>query len=68
MLVFGREIEEEVIITVPPAKGQRRIRVKLVDIFGSKVRLGFDAGDDVEINRGEVQKLIDKEAACAANQ
>jgi carbon storage regulator CsrA len=66
MLVLARHEAEEIIITVPPCKGQRRIAVNVVRINGDKVKLGFSAGDDVEINRAEVQREIEKQAARAA--
>jgi carbon storage regulator CsrA len=61
MLVLARHEGEEVIITVPPCKGPRRIAVNLVAIRSDKVKLGFSASDDVEINRAEVQREIEKQ-------
>jgi carbon storage regulator len=36
-----------------------RVRVKIVRVSGSKVRLGIDAPPDVQINRDDVQQRID---------
>lgn len=65
MLILSRQNDEEVIITIPPTKGPRRVSVMVTDIQGDKVKLGFVAADDVEINRGEVQKNVDKQVAKA---
>ena len=50
MLVLSRRPHESIVIT---ALG-RTIRVKVVDIRGDRVRLGFDAPDEVEILRQEL--------------
>jgi carbon storage regulator CsrA len=36
-----------------------RVRVKIVRVSGSKVRIGIDAPPDVQINRDDVQQRID---------
>jgi carbon storage regulator CsrA len=66
MLILARHEGEEVIITVPLCKGPRRIAVNVARILTDKVRLGFSASEDVEINRAEVQREIEKQAASAA--
>ena len=54
MLVLSRKKNEAIVIG-----GQITIRV--VEIRGDKVRLGFDAPDDVEIHRDEVWAAIQRE-------
>ena len=56
MLVLSRRRDEVVLIG-------DNIRVRVVDIRGDKVRLGFDAPDDVRIDREEVYNKIQEEAA-----
>jgi carbon storage regulator len=36
-----------------------RVRVTIVRVSGSKVRIGIDAPPDVQINRDDVQQRID---------
>jgi len=65
MLVFTREIEEEVYITVPPSAEPQTITIKVVKFRKSptkQVRLGFTAAKAVSIHRAEVQAKIDAEA------
>jgi carbon storage regulator CsrA len=67
MLVFTREIEEEVYITVPPSAEPQTITVKVVKFRRNptkQVRLGFTAAKAVRINRGEVQAMVDAEATA----
>jgi len=67
MLVFTREIEEEVHITVPPSAEPQMITIKVVKFRKSptkQVRLGFTAAKAVRIHRGEVQAKIDAEATA----
>jgi carbon storage regulator len=47
MLVLTRKLNEQIVI------GNQRITVKIVDVRGSRVRLGIDAPDDVRIERGK---------------
>lgn len=56
MLVLSRETNQSVVIT---AVGGQRIKVTVLEVRGHKVRLGFLAADDVEINREEVQDDIE---------
>ncbi len=60
MLVLTRRKDQEIIITVPPSTGPTQIVVKVADVLGSKVRVGFSAPDGVAINRAEVQEAIDR--------
>ncbi len=54
MLVLSRHRDEEIMI------GDDVI-VKIVDIRGDKVRLGFSAPKHVQIHRKEIHDLIQKE-------
>lgn len=57
MLVLTRRCSEWIVVTV----GEIRINIQLVDIRGDQVRLGFDAPREVEINRSEIQEIVDRE-------
>lgn len=56
MLVLTRHPNERIIIT---ASNGERIVVEVVNIRGDKVRVGVDAPLAVEVNREEVQRVID---------
>jgi carbon storage regulator CsrA len=45
-------------LTMTLSDGER-VRVKIVRVSGSKVRIGIDAPPDVQINRDDVQQRID---------
>lgn len=55
MLVLSRKQNEAVVIT-SPGHGGRVITITVVEIRGGRVRLGFEAADDVLIHRSEVSK------------
>jgi len=56
MLVLSRNIEQTVVLTV----GGETIVVKVVRVTQEgRVKLGFEAGPAVTINRGEIQDRID---------
>ncbi len=57
MLVLERKPEEAIIIDT----GKERITIKVMNIRGDKVRLGFVAPGYVTVHREEVQKLVDKQ-------
>ncbi len=59
MLVLARRADEEVIIG-------EDISVKVVEIRGNVVRLGFNAPSDVTIHRREVYEAIVKANEAAA--
>lgn len=62
MLVLTRKVGEKVIIQV----GGEQITVQVVEIQGkSGVRLGFDAPDDVDIDREELLTDNDQETEVA---
>lgn len=53
MLVLSRYAEESIII----GEGDRKISIKIIEVDGRKVRIGFEAPKDVVILRAE---LLDK--------
>ena len=59
MLVLSRQREESVII-------DDRIEIRVVDVRGDKVRLGFVAPRTVQIHRKEIYDAIRRENAAAA--
>jgi len=59
MLVLSRKLDEMIIVTGPD-KTQMAIRV--IEIRGDKVRLGFDAPATWMIQRHEIQEKIDQVA------
>jgi carbon storage regulator len=58
MLVLSREVDQVIVIVTPEG---RRIQMRVVELRGDKVRLGWDADREVSIHRGEVQRRIEKE-------
>lgn len=52
MLVLSRGKNQEVIITC----GEERVIVRVTEIRGDRVRLGFTASQQVRINRAEVEE------------
>ena len=61
MLVFGRKLDEDVMIG-------DEVRVTIVEIRGNSVRLGIDAPDHIKVHRGEIYKQIKQEEAESASQ
>ena len=61
MLVLARQRDQSVII-------DRRVEVKVVDIHGDKVRLGFVAPEEVEVDRKEVFEQKQLKLKSAATQ
>lgn len=59
MLVLSRHRDEAVILRV----GDVEIRVLCVDLRGDKVRLGFDAPQEVVIHREEVWTAIQRDGS-----
>jgi carbon storage regulator len=63
MLVLSRKRNERIRIR---SKSTGQITwLTLVEVRGDKVRLGFQADDDVEIHRAEVVRNIEAAAAAA---
>ena len=57
-LILGRTKDEDIIITT---KSGEQITVRVVDIRGDKVRLGFAADKSIEVHRQEVHEAIARE-------
>ena len=55
MLVLSRNLNEEIVITA----GEHVIVITLVKASLDFAKLGFDAGPDVTIHRGEIQRKVD---------
>ena len=58
MLLLTRNREERVIITLSDG---RRIVVTVTDIWRDKVRIGFEADQDIAIHREEVLIRMERE-------
>ena len=50
MLVLSRKRDEDIVI----GEGDKKVVIRVVEIRGDKVRLGFIAGDGVTIMRSEI--------------
>ena len=62
MLVLSRKVEEEIMIEVPPSNKVQMIRMQVVEIRGTQVRVGFEASREaVTIHRKEVWDAIQRE-------
>ena len=59
MLVLTREVGEDVVIG-------EDVVVRVLEVRGRKVRLGFDAPLDIAINRREVFEAIMRQTGAAA--
>ena len=57
MLVLSRKIQESVVVGVSDGF-QRILKVKVLEIRGEKVKLGFDVDPDVPVHRLEVWERI----------
>lgn len=53
MLVLTRGIDESIIVSM----GGEQVRLSIVDVRGSNVRIGFTAPKSVRIDREEVHQL-----------
>jgi carbon storage regulator len=58
MLVLSRHRSQSVVIRTPSGEV---IFVQVVDIRGDKIRLGFDAHQDVSVHRYEVDVVVERE-------
>lgn len=59
MLVLSRKKNESIII----GDGQKTIKVKIIEINGNSIRLGFEAPSDISIHREEIYEAIKKDAS-----
>ena len=64
-LILGRTKDEDIIITT---KSGEQITVRVVDIRGDKVRLGFAADKSIEVHRQEVYEAIARERSRASGR
>ena len=53
-MVLTRKLNESIVVGGPEG-AQQHVTIKVVEIRGGKVRLGFDAAPEVRIQRSEVQ-------------
>lgn len=54
MLVLARNFGHEIIITV----GEEKIVIKVIEMTGKQVKLGFTASQNVRIDRKEIHDAI----------
>lgn len=54
MLILGRKLDETIMID------GGRIVVRVVEIRGDRVRLGFTADESITIHREEIQAKVDR--------
>ncbi len=59
MLVLSRKSGEIIDLTVPACAIDQVIKLRIVEIRGDKVRLGFDADGWVKIHRQEIKDAIE---------
>jgi carbon storage regulator len=66
MLVLTRKSQQSVVIA-SSVDLQERVRVTVVEVCGGRVKLGFQANDDLIIHREEVWERVcgDREMAAA---
>ena len=57
MLVLSRKIQEAIVVGGTGGVSQL-LRIKVIEIKGSTVRLGFEASPDVAVHREEIWKRI----------
>ena len=56
MLVLSRNVGQQIVI-------DDRIRITVLEICGSGIRMGFEAPAEVQIHREEVQRRLDAQRA-----
>ena len=64
MLVLSRKRDEKIILQVGSGENQNNIELTVVRIDSNKVRLGFNANENVTIIRSE---LLDKKKTSSLN-
>ncbi len=60
MLVLSRKSQESVVVGGPDGH-ERILKVTVLEIRGTTVRLGFEAESDVAVHRSEVWERISKD-------
>jgi carbon storage regulator len=58
MLVLSRKSFESVVVGDPADSIRQSLKVTVLEIRGDKVKLGFETGRDVPVNRWEVWQNI----------
>jgi carbon storage regulator len=66
MLVLTRRNRESVFVGGARTQGEL-VKVTVLEVRGGKVRLGFEAPDDVSVHRWEVWQRIRSEIGCKAH-
>jgi sRNA-binding carbon storage regulator CsrA len=61
MLVLSRELDQEIVIVVPPSSVERVVKVKLIRSDYVRARLGTTADRDIQVHRREVYDKIKAE-------
>lgn len=62
MLVLSRKLNESIVLGGPEG-AQQHVTIKVIEIRGGSVRLGFDAPPEVRILRTEVRPKIAAESS-----
>lgn len=63
MLMLGRTLNQDVVITTPPSDSEQTILVRIITVRGNTVKLGFEAAPNIVIHRREIHdKLEDRNA------
>ena len=57
MLILSRTRNEDTVVVVPPSTEPTTIVMRCVDIRGDRVRSGWTAARNVEINRSEIHEI-----------
>lgn len=57
MLILTRRVQETVVI----GEGARAIRITVLGVKGSHVRVGIEAPKDIEVHREEIYERIQRE-------
>ena len=61
MLMLGRTLNQDVVITTPPSDSEQTILVRIITVRGNTVKLGFEAKPNIVIHRREIQDQIQEE-------
>ena len=64
MLVLSRKDLEAVVIG-GSSRFERQIKVTVLEISGTRVKLGFEVDDDIPVHRWEVYERINAEGRAA---